>query len=170
MGWIGEVQERLKWLLIIVYYTEDDILLALFWVSTVSSAEPTTLGSLCSLVGKQWLRPKAWGGFVTHLYCCRESHLPAFVSRSLVARTLIILIKRIKFTWKRKKKNQQQNIKEIQSVLVLSIQCLPQMSQRAVAYNDLVIALCKSWKISYARDDLSRKDPVVGGWDYFSCA
>lgn len=53
MGWIGEVQERLKWLLIIVYYTEDDILLALFWVSTVSSAEPTTLGSLCSLVGKQ---------------------------------------------------------------------------------------------------------------------
>ena len=107
---------------------------------------------------------------MTHLYCCRESHLPAFVSRSLVARTLIILIKRIKFTWKRKKKNQQQNIKEIQSVLVLSIQCLPQMSQRAVAYNDLVIALCRSWKIPYARDDLSRKDPVVGGWDYFSCA
>lgn len=30
MGWIGEVQERFKWLLIIVYYTEDDILLALF--------------------------------------------------------------------------------------------------------------------------------------------
>lgn len=38
---------------------------------------------------------------MTHLYCCLESHLPAFVSRSLVARTLIILIKRIKFTWKR---------------------------------------------------------------------
>lgn len=46
------------------------------------------------------------GGFVTYLYCCLESHLPAFVSRSLVARTLIILIKRIKFTWKREKQQQ----------------------------------------------------------------
>lgn len=51
------------------------------------------------------------GGFVTHLYCCLESHLPAFVSRSLVARTLIILIKRIKFTWKREKQQQLITVK-----------------------------------------------------------
>lgn len=91
---------------------------------------------------------------MTHLYCCRESHLPAFVSRSLVARTLIILIKRIKFTWKRKKKKQQQNIKDIQSVLMLSSQCLPQNESKGYGMQwpcgcavceleDLL--LCKRW-------------------------
>lgn len=35
---------------------------------------------------------------VAHLYCCRVSHRPALVSRSLVARTRTMLMKRMKLS------------------------------------------------------------------------
>ena len=35
---------------------------------------------------------------VAHRYCCRVSHRPAFVSRSLVARTRTMLMKRMKLS------------------------------------------------------------------------
>lgn len=35
-----------------------------------------------------------------YLYCCLVSHLPAFVSRSLVAKTLMMFRNNIKLTWR----------------------------------------------------------------------
>lgn len=85
---------------------DDNNLLTLFW------AAPTPPWAFSIVKGvNQGLCPtpkkgdRAGG---THLYCCLESHLPAFVSRSLVARTLIILIKRIKFTCEGKNTNNKE--------------------------------------------------------------
>lgn len=37
---------------------------------------------------------------VAHRYCCRVSHRPALVSRSLVASTRTMLMKRMKLSWR----------------------------------------------------------------------